>query len=57
MAFLDTFIHSASLHLLNCFDAMFKGKTIKVLEAYLVKDNGCTAENEYGKKMSTIKLQ
>ena len=44
-------------HVLNCYDAMFKGKTIKVLEAYLVKDNGCTAENEYGKKMSTIKLQ
>ena len=51
-------INEQSLHyVLNCFDAMFKGKTIKVLEAYLVKDNGCTAENEYGKKMSTIKLQ
>ena len=51
-------INEQSLHyVLNCYGAMFKGKTIKVLEAYLVKDNGCTAENEYGKKMSTIKLQ
>jgi hypothetical protein len=43
-------------HVQNCYDAMFKGKTIKVYEAYLVKDNGCTADNQYGKKMTTIKL-
>ena len=44
-------------HVLNCYDAMFKGKTIHAYEAYLVKDNGCTADNEYGKKLMTIKLE